>query len=41
MLQGDKKRPDVEKIISDIIFSMSYVVFPASDIIFAVFGDGC
>ena len=26
------------KIMSDIIFSMSYVVIPTSDVVFAVFG---
>ena len=35
-LQGAKKRSDVEKIISDIIFSMSYVVFPMSNVFFVV-----
>ena len=38
LLQIGKKRSDVVRIISDIIFSMSYVVFPTSDVVLGSFG---
>lgn len=39
-LQGGEKRSDVEKIMSDIIFSTFYVVFATSNIFFGEFGEG-
>ena len=40
VLQVDEKRSDVEKIMFDIIFSTSYVVFATSNIFSGEFGEG-